>query len=465
MFLITFALNYISLYVFWKEILKQEYLAFLSGMILCFLLIRLQLGHFQMMFFWPFFLCLYFVFINEKRARLKNLIYAGILLSVQFLGSVYISIFLTTALGIFYFVSFVFSQNKLQPIKNLTVILLIFLAVDAVFIKGYLDMKSMYQIKRSINEYIGYSAHLTDYFFVSNNLTLLYSTGITARWEQLNKHIVGERAMFPGFALTILGALSLLVIKKEKSAYSIRLNFDRTRLFFLLILMCGFVFSLGPRISFNGNYSHLPNLYGLPFKVIPLFEAVRAPVRWSYLFYIGVIFFALSYFSSIRSKTATTIKIAIVVFLVLEYIPLPITTHAEGYLSPDHNLLRQRCSQEKKVVLELPVTHFGVKSNKGIIEGLNYITKIELASVYHQCDIVNGYSGYDLPHLIDLDVNLNKCFAENSCDEARNQLDKIKIDYVKVNQDKMNTYYPSSLEMLFRGKRVIPLSSTLFQIK
>ncbi len=459
-FLAIFILDFICLFIFWKQCLKKGIPAFFGSLLTLFLLINLELGHFQMMFFWPFLLSLYFVFRNEDKYKVSDLILAGFFLAIQFLASVYISLFLIAALGIYFFASFLFSRKKISVIKNFILIFAVFLLIDGIFIKGYFDMKKNYQIQRSINEYIGYSVHLTDYLFVKDKGSLLYSTGLFKKWNQLDKHI-GIKAYFPGFLITLLAFIGLFSLTKKKDSFSIKLNLDKTRLFFLLLLITGFVFSLGPRISFNGNYAHLPTPYAFFLKFIPLFESVRAPGRWSYLFYIGVVFFAMIPLASVSTKKRIVLSGLIFFLILAEYLPFPIKTHQEAFLSKDDEILKNICSKEKKVLLEIPVTHYNVKG--GTVKGLNYITKVELASDFHNCYLINGYSGYDLPELVTIDVNLNDCLEKNNCDQIRNQLSTMRIDVIKFNENEIRVPVPMDFQKkLSISKMPFPNSSDLY---
>ncbi len=461
-FLATFLLDFICLFLFWKQIFKKDTLALFGSLTTFFIFINLQLGHFQMMFYWPFFLCFYFVLKNEKNHKTSNLIKASFLLSVQFLASVYIAFFLLLALGVYFLTRFLFDGDKVKATKKFLATLVIFLLLDGLFIKGYLDMKKNYQVKRSINEYIAYSAHVTDYLFVKADSTFLYSQAFIKKWNQLDKHKVGERAVFPGFLLTLSAILGMFVIKKEKNNYSIKIMLGKNGFFFLLLLVTGFTFSLGPRINFNGNYDHLPTPYALLLKFVPFLDTVRAPARWSYLFYVGIIYFAMSFLSSFNLNKKNTLSWLVFLMILAEYLPLPIRTHQESYLNNDYEILKKICSKEKKIVLELPITHFTVKG--GIATGLNYISKVELASVYHNCYLINGYSGYDLPQLMDLDNKINLYINENDAQRFIQELRKTHADYLKVNPDKIISSNWEDIEKKIIEKDTERITNTLLKI-
>jgi len=408
-FFITFLLNYISSFLFWQQIFKKNIISFFGALFIVFSpFFHLQLGHFQMLSFWPFFFCLYFLVKNEdeKNKYLINLILAGIFLSIQFLSSVYLSFFLIFSIFLFYLINFFYLKNKERNIviKNLFIIFFVFTLLCGIFVKGYLNVKKMYHIKRDIREYITYSAHLSDYFFTTTINSIIHKNIIINRWNSFDKHIIGEKTAFTGFLFLFLAVLGLFNIKKQNESLSIEFKITKERLFFFSLIIFGFIFSLGPRVSFNGNYSHIPNIYYLALKYIPFFEVIRAPARWSFLFYFGVIYFALDGFK--KHFVNNKFLILTIFFLfIFEYLPLTLKTSSNYDYLYYKSIMKNYC-RDKKVLFFYPTTHLNVKG--GIMEGLNYITSILLSSLDGDCYLFNGYSGYDLPSIKEIELNFEK---------------------------------------------------------
>jgi len=121
----------------------------------------------------------------------------------------------------------------------------------------------------------------------------------------------------------------------------------------------------------------------------------------------------------------------ILLIFFLEYIPLTLATEAGKLSDPNLNLLKSTCKKDAKVLLELPVTHLNAADN--IAEGLTYINIVQLESIYHQCNLVNGYSGYDLPDNFILADSLDKDIKNQNTGEFLKELRKKKIDLVKFN--------------------------------
>ncbi len=424
-FVITFVLNFIASFLFWQQIFKKDWLAFFGSLFTVFSpFTHLLIGHFQMLSFWPFFFALYFLFKKKP-------IVTGLFLAAQFLASVYLAIFLLFTIGVYYLVHLLTKQFNSSNLKDLILIIGIFILIDGIFIKGYLDAKKTYQIKRDLGEYVNYSAHLSDYLFTTNIRSAVHQSSIFRRWNSFDQHKIGENASFPGFLLAVLAALSLFSASRTKKDYIFSLKLDQTGLFFFLIMISGLIFSLGPRLSFNGTYVQIPSIYSLFIK-IPFFDTIRSLARWSFIFYLGIIYFALFYLKQLNKRWILPF---IFILFFLEYIPVNIQTHAESYIDNRYRLLRDICSKDKKVLAEFPTTHLA--AGKNIIGGLNYISKVQLASVYHNCYIVNGYSGYDLPSILNLQRQIDVNIATSNIEGLAFLLGKAKVNIIKFNKNDM----------------------------
>ncbi|KKQ83995.1 MAG: hypothetical protein UT04_C0021G0011 [Candidatus Daviesbacteria bacterium GW2011_GWF2_38_7] len=467
-FIISFILNYISLFLFWKQLFKKDSIAFFGSIFVIFSpFFQMELSHFQMISYWPFFFTLYFVFRNEEKRQTKNLISAGLLLTIQFLASVYLSVYLIFSLLIFYLLKYL-SNKQFKPIlSKLFIIFFVFLITGGIFIKGYADMKKFYNIKRDIKEYITYSANLSDYIFTSPINSFVHNSSLMQKWNRLDKNS-GTHSSFPGFLIFILAIFALFKISKSKSLTTISLELTREKAFFLILIIAGFLFSLGPRLKFNGNYAHIPLPYSAVLEFIPVAEATRVLSRWSFLFFLGFTYFSLISLNKLGQKPyGRLLLFSVSILFILEYLPLNIKTVKDSYINNDYELLRNTCSQKKKVLLELPLTHLDAYPN--VIEGLRYITVTELSSTYHGCYLVNGYSGYDLPENLSLANTINKYIENQQIAEFTDELRQRKIDIVKFNQyyfiKELKPQIVGFVTLFANEKDVEKINGNLFYIK
>lgn len=462
-FIITFLLNYLSSFLFWKQIFKKDLLGFFGGIFTVFSpFLHLQLGHFQMQSYWPFFFALYFLFKNEEKRKLKYLFFAGSFLAIQFLSSVYLSIFLIFTIVLFYLFIFLFSKKdeKLVVFRNLFTIFSVFVLLDGVFIKGYLDVKKIYNIKRDIKEYILYSAHLSDYLFSFSIDSLVHKSSILNRWNAFDKHTIGEKAAFPGFVLLFLAIGGILALKKVRGIYSINFEITREKLFFLGLIFFGFWFSLGPRINFNGSYAHIPTGYNLLLKYIPFLETVRATARWSFLFYIGGIYFSLITINKIigsKDNIRNSILSILAIIFIFEYFPLNLNTKSNIFYGDTYTILENECKKRKKVVLEYPLSYFNKDGNPSV--DIYYISKILLASIRHKCILVNGYSGYFPSGYFKLRDDLN--FTDNDERFSEETISILKnTQIIKMNE---RAVFPETFRKFYKELKQHQFSITIIK--
>ncbi len=453
-FLLTFILNFISLYLFWKLLFKDNLIAFLGSIFILFSpFFHLSISHFQMLSFWPFFFSLYFLFSAEK--RLTYLFLSGLFLTIQFLASVYLAVFLIFSIFTYLILDFFFLKNIKSVFRSCLAIFLTFLILGGIFIQSYISVQKYYQIERQVSEYINYSASLTDYFFTSKINSFLHQSAIMKSWNAPDKNFSMGKASSPGILLSLLAIISLIGFTKRQNKIILGLQLNRLNAFFITLIVLGMIFSLGPRLNFNGNYAHIPLPYNLLLKMGPLIEPIRSPSRWSFIFYIGIIYFALITIKKIKEKgTYKYLILFIFILFILEYIPLNLHSEKGNYLNPEYHKLKATCEKNKNVLLEIPITHRDATND--VAAGLTYINKIQLASLFHQCNLVNGYSGYDLPDNLALAKTIDDYILNQQTTEFITELKTRRINLVKLNVDSFRKEATSSAINLFNDLKNQP---------
>lgn len=463
----TLILDYWSLFVFWSFFFKEKSLAFLTTLFFLFSPFFFhQFGHFQMMSYWPLFFSLYFLFKQKEEFSAKDSVFCGIFLSLQFLASVYLAVFLIFLLGTKILLNFLSDLKKLSiAAKKTAVILGIFFLICGFFIKGYLDMKKMYNFERDPAEYTVYSAHITDYLFTTGENTLLGKYPLVQKWNSFNNHGWGERAGFPGFLSAVLGILGIfgIMLSKEKKPFGIAINLDKNDIFFLASMLIGFIFSLGTRIGFNGAISPIPNIYDYLIKFVPLLDSIRATARWSLLFYLGLAWFSAKGLQKIvnglggKNKKIAVLLVIFAIFAI-ERLPLRMESHAEEYYA-GYSAVEKICDEKKHLLLELPISHLDYPD--GIINGLNYISKVEMASVLHGCYIYNGYSGFEPPNLVNFRSDIAHILDSGSSTQLISRVKKENIELLKINDRRWDV----RIDELIKSGNLEKIDANVFLVK
>lgn len=382
---------------------------------------------------WPLFFCL--GFLLRKELSFKNAIFGGIFLAVQFLTGVYYAIFALFIIGVWYLIKCWEIKSSFAKISNLLrklfIFAITFLIIAGYFIIKYLQVKNAYGITREYWEYVIYASHPTDYLFFPYK-SILNGTNLFMRWNAFNNH--WSSAGFPGFVLLIFSLVGIFSYKKINQVKTLILKLNSHNLFFLILLICGFVFSLGPRLSVNGVYLGIPLPYSIVLKLIPLFEPIRADSRWCFIFYFALTYFAclgIQKISKLIKKEILLVSL-LTVFYLIEIIPISRNTESKRYYNPVYDIVKNQCILNKQVMLEYPLTQD--KKGADIVTNLSYKTQMLLASLIHECNIINGYSGYTPKAYESYETELYMIVPTGGKDKFYQLLKLRNVNLVKLNK-------------------------------
>jgi hypothetical protein len=431
MFLTTLGLNTVAIYFFWSSQFKKKNNIFLASLLTNFSpFFFLQLSHFQMISYWPFFFSLGFLFKEKK--EFKQLVLIGLFTAIQFYAAVYWAVFLLTAIAIYYFVRLIKKDSILSLLKELFSIGFIFLILVGPIYLKYSQVRQAYNIERGYHEYVTYSAHLSDYLFNWPYRSFLSETKLFTKLNSYNNHWSGEIAGSASLIVYLTSLIGIFLVKKNKNNLSINISLKERDLFFLLLTLVGLFFSLGPRLSFNGTYLAVPLPFALALKYLVIFDPIRATARFSALFYIGLFYFSTKGLSKInRKKSLLIIFIALFIFF-LEVIPLNYRTEANNYYSDVYQIIEDDCSQNK-VLLEYPFNQDS--DGADVATNLKYKASQLTASVNHNCNLVNGYAGFDPEEYVNYINAFNTALQSTNSAQLKIIIENQEIDFIKVNKE------------------------------
>lgn len=473
--LFTFVLNYCAAYLFWKYFTKNSFFAFLGAILTVFgPFYHIQMAHFQMQSYWLslFSMCFLFRAIDENNKKFA--LFSGFLLGIQFTASVYHFVFFSVFSAIIVMVSFFTSEKKQQVVHMALLKYALMTVVIFPFVKAYYAMKAYYGMTRDIEEIILYEGHITDYLFTNGFRSSFYTLPFWIRWNIFDKHVIGEKMIFPGFVLVGFSILGIFSYVKSRTRCAIQLVLNRQSVIFGLVGIVGFIGSLGPRLSFNGVYAHIPTPYYVALKLLPLIDAIRCPARWSVLLYISMVYFSLmgiqKFYHYVRSRFTTRhislLSLSIFIIICIEYVPVNLTVEKVSAISSEYQTLQKICKKEDKVVLEYPVTHF--TASGGIVEGLSYISRVQLAQVFHNCNLINGYSGFIPDDVFKTETELNSLIGDGNEDGLQRYMEKKNITIVKLNDNnvliELRPGFTKIKTAIQKDPDFVQLSPILFQL-
>lgn len=431
----------LSSLLFFRQIFKKIEPAILSSFFITYSPFYFtQMGHLHIISFWPMFFSLYFLvkFFDDK--FLKFLFISAIFAGVQLLSSLYLGLMSYLVIFLFTFV-----QAKISFVKRLKYYLIIvaisaFVATPSIL--GYFVINQTYHPKREYSEFLVYSAHLSDYLFPHpRQESILYTSSFFQKWDKLKHHLVGESAAFLGFGPIILSVIYFLPkikknVQKKHIHWDVIFKFDKLSLFGVLIITIGFIFSLGPRLWVNGEYTHLPLPYDFLLKIFPPLEIIRAAARWYFLVILGIsVILGLGFMRIERkipkkSYLARFLLLITIVFFFIEFWSKPSPIFKEEWMTPAYEFLSNNiCRKPMGVLLEYPLTYRNWDGD--IKKNLRYRSLILLASTQHKCRILSGYTGFEPQPYVKIKQEFDNGFSKEDIELIK----ELKINYVKFNLD------------------------------
>lgn len=310
----------------------------------------------------------------------------AVFLVLQALASFYYALFAALAVGLFIACRFAADRHLITRANLARLGLAGGLAVAVVlpFAVPYFQVQNEMGFARTLTESEPFSASLRLYAeAVPNNL--LYG-----RWLAPQSPVViggyPLDSLFPGLAALAVAAIGAILA----------LRVWRASLFYLLLLPVSFVLSLGPRLYLApGVPGDLP--FSLPYAwlyaVVPGFQALRAPERFSALGFLGLavlVGYALAALTRPGPGQARgrLLSLAGVALLGLECLTFPA---AQAYAVPTGDVVppvyRWLAAQPLTTILELPL------GDRDATRTLRY----QYLSTYHWQRTPDGYSGFIPP--------------------------------------------------------------------
>lgn len=443
LFISSFFLNTIAAYVFWKHFFKGK-----AGYILAFLtayspFVFLNISHLQMIILWPFLLSLSYLFKGIERKR--NAVFFGLFFGLSILSSVYVAIFLAFISVVF--IVFRFLQSKKDNKRfliSLALSIFICLFVSSSTLFSYTKVKTSHKVSVRDEELAQYSGDPLGYVFTSRYQSVVSKSFPLNLFNKLDK--TSGKLGFPGFSLIVLSFIGMYW------AYNMRLvktkQYKSIAILFMVLLICGLVFSLGTRLTLNGEYKWLPLPYYFIVKLIYPFTLIREPNRWSLLFYFFLLYFVGMGLESIKKR-----KLVVFFFLmlyILEIVPVSWNPSKTLILSSSYDTLSSYCkNNNSSVLLEYPMTYN--KKDSSPDKKAQYWSSIVFASTLHNCKMVNGYSGFFPESFTQTEKQLNESLSQNDKHTFFRTLANVNVSIVKVNMGLLDEVDKQKIQSFFHN--------------
>ncbi len=438
LFLFNLFLNAVSAWILTRVLTKSVMLQTIGTTVFSLSpFLFLNANHFQMLFLSPVFL--FFSLLFAPKTRFRGLFLGGVL-GLLFWGSVYLAVFLLTAYGLWIVVCLVYQQNKWKQIRREALLSLALFAIIALpAALTYVRVKQQYAIERSHWEYVQYSAHFTDYLFTHRYNSVFSRLPPVSKLNSFNHHW-GEAAGALGIVLTLGMVAGLFVYQKREKTPSLSIHLTQETVFWVVLVLIGFIFSLGPRLNANGTLLGIPLPYYVVEKLVPLFDPIRVTSRWSIFVYLGAAWFLLRALAKLQTK-----KLRVVVTVLamggymFEILPLTFRMEEKQYQVAAYAPIISLCTKKPLVLLEFPLSVW--KEEIHTEESLSYDSTMLLSSIDHECNMVNGYSGFDPQEYLDFEHALTDAVVNRQKEQFFSLLSDRSIGIIKLNKSAMDTVY------------------------
>lgn len=426
-----------------------------------------QSGHLQMMFIWPFFLSVFFI-LHPKRKSV-HLILAGLLLAIQFHSAVYLGL-----MGLFIIltreiISIIDDKKIMTRLKEMILFLTTFFLISLPSIYGYLQVQKQYKPVRGQEEFVNYSAHITDYVLFAPNNSFINNVFFQNLLGKFNQHIRGEMAAFVGFTPILLIAFWLLNSNKSRLQDENERKRRITIKWTIVLIILGVLFSIGPRANFNGQYLVFPLPYYFLLKFLPVLGIMRALARWYFIviFAIHILaIFSLDYILSVIPQKKLKYAAASCIFLlfILEFLPAPQLVNTKNWNSDAYRYLQKKCKIDNGPILEYPFEYR--EKAKDIGKYLSLKTNTLMSSTLHSCPTLSGFSSFEPP----LFKKWQEDFDTNGItDQNIAILKNLRFKYVKLNYSGLRNEEKDKVELVIKSKSLSKMyadfESVIYEIK
>jgi len=322
----SFFLSAISMFLLAYYWTNNIFISFISGFIFGFS--PLRLGNSQIQFMNIYWIPVFFIFFDKflRHKKLKDIIVASVLYSIQALYSWYIAFMFTLCILCYLFVYIIINRKHFQIkeylLKASSGLLIIFVLVGP-FAYHYYKISKTHSFKHPLGTAVQYSASFIDDYFLSRDRNLVFGKLRYQRpiikslpFEKVlfNKlvNMMGDKASYFGTerlpGKTIQEKLTFerfsSIVNRESNEKNLyigiipillavlgfiysRRQFNRkigemTNIFFWIGLFF-FVLSFGPFLIVLGHFTYIPLPYLILYYVFPAFNIMRVPARMGYI--------------------------------------------------------------------------------------------------------------------------------------------------------------------------------------
>ena len=227
------------------------------------------------------------------------------------------------------------------------------------------------------------------------------------------------------------------------------MKIDENIRWLIILLILGFILSLGPVFKINEQTFKIFNLpiplpYGIFYYIIPGFKAFRAPSRWLWVSAFAASGLASAVFSKLKIKHKGALMLVVIAVSIVFGSRIKRVYEVPQYKQYPH-VYTWLESQSKDVIIEMPVYTW---ASGGLAK--NEMMRM-LYSLKHGKTLYNGYAGFYPPGWLRFTARLDKEFPSL---QLESDLNEIGIDYVLVNKKEYGQTRLNAIKLWGEDKEV-----------
>ncbi|MEO5742371.1 MAG: discoidin domain-containing protein, partial [Vicinamibacterales bacterium] len=418
-FILTYVLAAVSMFVLARFITGRDAPAILAALAFAFAPARAdQLAHIQVLASGWMPLCLWALHRYFATFSLRALVVFALAFAWQAYSNGYFLYFLSLPVAIVAVFEIATRRHALKGRLGRTLLELssaaaAMLLALAPIVYAYLEVRRIYGFRRGYRELVSFSASVESYFHVAEPVRL---------WgEWLAHDLSPERQLFPGFTALLLAGAGIVSGRRYVWCY-------------LTIAAVALFMSLGPEPSAWGSRILPFSPYLALARVLPGFDGLRVPARWSAVVLLGISVLAavgaarLVDAAERRARAAGLAAVFVLgIAIVLEgwAAPIPLAAFDARGREIDRPLYEWLAEAPPGAVLELPIKAFDIAPT------LTY----QYATLVHRHPLVNGFSGYGSALQSWLGGPTTPLNELVRMDVAADALQALGIQYVIVHRD------------------------------
>ncbi len=351
LFFTSFILGGVFMFMLAKYLIKDNYAAFLAGLIFAFSPVHISQSYSHLQWtiteFIPLFVLFFIIAIKDKKINILNSTLGGLsLVLVTFMGDIEQGIMMIFFALVSIIILLIIERREIlrkTTFYNLGLMAVVFLILSSPFILWFSSaynsstINTANQLNGIANNML-YSDPLISFFLPSYYNGIFHDASLSYFNQTYELNYQGiqysadvtEKIAYIGFTVLALVLFALYHEHKKNKLIEIK--------YWLIIGIIFGILALGPILQITDTSTGIPSLYSA-YKALPIFNVLREPGRFDFVVTLALAVLAAFGFKNLREKVHYINKnlilsvLGITVLILIEYNGMPLSTSFANQLT------------------------------------------------------------------------------------------------------------------------------------